>query len=187
MRARDSCVARSIGRPSPVVQSDAPSVLTPRLPRLVVRVHSMVHTQPTVFPRAYPIPAQPLHVQTLRENGLTVVSVLHTSSTHLCCHPAVLQEPAKRFALDQMVMLLRSAMEARNLNLIEFNLATGQLPGLAAHLPSMRSPTVSPLQGGDAVAVKIAVQRQVLPSLVALIKQYGGTDLLVTAVGQTIA
>jgi ATP phosphoribosyltransferase len=85
-----------------------------------------------------------------------------------------------------MVLLLRSAIDARHLNILEFNLAVDLLPNLVAHLPSLRSPTVSPLQGGG-VAVKIAVRRDVLPALVAVIKQYGGTDLLVTAVNQTIA
>jgi ATP phosphoribosyltransferase/imidazole glycerol phosphate synthase glutamine amidotransferase subunit len=124
---------------------------------------------------------------TLRENRLSVVETIFRSSTHLCCHPSVLQEPVKRFAIDQMAMLLKSSLDARNLNMLEFNIASALLPGLADSLPALRSPTISPLQSGNAVAVKVAVMRHSLASVVATIKQHGGTDLLVTAVSQTIA
>ena len=53
-------------------------------------------------------------------------------------------------------------------------------------LPSLRAPTVSPLQEEGAFAVRVAVTRRDLPALIPRVKARGGTDLVVTHPAQIV-
>jgi ATP phosphoribosyltransferase-like protein len=51
----------------------------------------------------------------------------------------------------------------------------------------LRAPTVSPLHHGSGYAVQIAAEAAVVPSLIPLIKDAGGSDIVVTAIKQLVA
>ena len=51
----------------------------------------------------------------------------------------------------------------------------------------MRCPTISPLHGEEAFAVKAAVPRDALPRLVVELKARGGSDIVVTQLAQIVA
>lgn len=123
---------------------------------------------------------------TLRENGLVIVDELMRSSTRLYAHPAALEEPARRAAIEHFTLLLRSVLEARRRVMIEVNVAAAQLEAVVAALPCMREPTISPLHGDAGYAVKAAVPRADLPALIPRIKACGGTDIVVTALAQIV-
>lgn len=63
--------------------------------------------------------------------------------------------------------------------MIEVNVSNELLESVASVLPCMREITVAPLQGGDAVALKAAVPRTSLPGLISVLKEKGGTDIVV--------
>ncbi|MCC6678547.1 MAG: ATP phosphoribosyltransferase [Phycisphaerales bacterium] len=123
---------------------------------------------------------------TLRANNLVVFDELLTSSTRLYANPAALKAPATRAAIDRLVMLFRSVLEARSRVMIEVNVAPGDLERLVSILPCMREPTVAALHGGCGYAVKSAVPRDRLAMLIPEIKARGGTDLVVFAPAQII-
>ena len=50
----------------------------------------------------------------------------------------------------------------------------------------MRQPTVAPMHNNDGFAVKVAVPREQLTQVIPLIKQRGGTDIIVTNPGQIV-
>jgi ATP phosphoribosyltransferase len=123
---------------------------------------------------------------TLKANDLAIVGDLMRSSTRLYAHPAVLDHAAKRAAIDRLVLLLRSVLEARNRVMVEINCPGDALEALIAILPCMREPTISPLHGGAGYAVKVAVPRGDLPRLIPEIKARGGSDVVVTALAQIV-
>ena len=45
-------------------------------------------------------------------------------------------------------------------------------------LPAMRSPTVAPLYSDDGYAVKIAVNKSEVPTLLPKLKEFGETDIV---------
>ena len=53
-------------------------------------------------------------------------------------------------------------------------------------LPCMREPTISPLHGEGGFAIKAAVPRADLPSLIRRIKERGGTDIVVSEIAQIV-
>jgi ATP phosphoribosyltransferase len=123
---------------------------------------------------------------TLRENGLDVLGTLMTSSTRLYAHPRALDVAAKRALVDDLVLLLRSVLEARRRVMVEVNCGPADLEAIIRVLPCMREPTVSSLHAGSGYAVKSAVPRADLPTLIPKLKANGGTDVVVTELAQIV-
>lgn len=87
---------------------------------------------------------------TLAANQLVIVDELFKSSTHVCVHKSVLHDRVKRIALDEFVLLLKSALNARDRVLIEFNVTSpDMLPSIISKLPALKQPTVSTLYGNS--------------------------------------
>lgn len=123
---------------------------------------------------------------TLKANGLNVVDELMQSSTRLFAHPRAMDDPSRRERIEDLVLLLRSVLEARSRVLVEINVSADHLESLIAVLPCMREPTIAPLHGEAGYAVKAAVRREDLPALIPLLKARGGTDILVTQPAQIV-
>lgn len=123
---------------------------------------------------------------TLEANGLRVLDEIMTSSTRVYANPAALDEPRHRERIEHIVLLLESVLEARRRVMLELNVPCEHLDGIVSFLPCMRRPTVSRLHGREGYAIRVAVLRDDLPSLIPEVKRRGGTDLIVTAPAQIV-
>lgn len=123
---------------------------------------------------------------TLAANGLVVIDELMTSSTRLYASPSAIGDPAKKPAIDGLVVSLRSVLEARGRAMVELNVAPGDVDEVIAILPSMREPTIASLHGAEGLAVKAAVPRSDLPGLIPLLKKSGATDIVVSRLEQIV-
>lgn len=123
---------------------------------------------------------------TLRANHLAIVDEVMQSSTRLFANPAALDDPDKRRRIEDLVLLLRSVLEARHRVILEVNVSAADLEGLVAVLPCMRHPTISRLHGEDGYAVKAAVPRADLPRLIPLLRARGGSDIIVARLAQIV-
>lgn len=123
---------------------------------------------------------------TLEANGLQIVDEIMQSSTCLYSSPRTLEDLAKRQRIENLVLLLSSVLEARRRVMVEVNVGESELPAILKTLPCMREPTISPLAGGHGFAVKAAVLRSELPEVVPRVKALGGTDVVVTPLGQIV-
>jgi ATP phosphoribosyltransferase len=124
---------------------------------------------------------------TLRENGLAIVEELMRSSTRLYANPRTLDVPHKREAIEGLVLVIHSVLSARKRVMLEVNVSAEALARVIEVLPCMRKPTISPLSGEGAFAVKAAVPRELLPTLIPQLKACGGTDIVVTKLTQIVA
>jgi ATP phosphoribosyltransferase-like protein len=123
---------------------------------------------------------------TLRANHLAIVEELMQSSTRLFAHPKTLESPERRQRIEDLVVLLRSVLEARHRVILEVNVGAADLERLIAILPCMRQPTIARLHGEDAYAVKAAVPRGELPKLIPHLRASGGSDILVARLSQIV-
>lgn len=123
---------------------------------------------------------------TLNANGLAVVDELMSSSTRLYAHPAALEDPDLRARIDDLVLMLRSVLAARARVMVEVNVSAEDMEALIAVLPCMREPTIAPLHGNAGYAVKAAVPRRELPTVVPALKARGGSDIVVSALDQIV-
>ncbi|MBA2292747.1 MAG: ATP phosphoribosyltransferase [Gemmatimonadales bacterium] len=118
---------------------------------------------------------------TLVANGLLVVDTLMRSSTRLYAHPRALDDAPRRAAIEALVMMLSSVLEARGRVMVEVNVTADRLEAVCAALPCMREPTISALHASAGFAIKAAVPRADLARLVPCIKAAGGSDIVITA------
>jgi ATP phosphoribosyltransferase-like protein len=70
--------------------------------------------------------------------------------------------------------------------MLELNIARVDLDSVVSVLPAMREPTIASLHHGDGLAVKAAVPRSELPSLIPLLKERGATDIVVSRLEQIV-
>ena len=124
---------------------------------------------------------------TLEANDLVITDELMSSSTRLYANPRSLENPALRSRIDNLVVLIRSVLEARNRVMVEVNVGPEDLAALLGVLPCMRQPTVSTLADDAGFAVKAAVPRRQLPDTILAVKAVGGTDIVVTRLAQIVA
>jgi len=123
---------------------------------------------------------------TLEANGLRVIDALMQSSTRLYANPRALDDTARRRRIEDLVLLLRSVLDARRRVMLEVNASAECLDAVVAALPAMRRATVSPLFGNNGYAVKAAIPRDVLPLVIPAVKAAGGTDVVVSRLAQIV-
>jgi ATP phosphoribosyltransferase len=116
--------------------------------------------------------------RTLQENGLRIVDTLMTSSTRMFASKAALADSDKKKKIMELKMLFEAVLDARDRVMLEMNVTRARFEDLVKGLPSMRSPTVSPLYGDDGYAIKIAVKKSEVPCLMPRLKELGATDIL---------
>lgn len=116
---------------------------------------------------------------TLSANGLVIIDELMTSSTRLYASKAAMESVAKRERIEELVLLVRSVLEARKRVMVEVNVPADRLEAVLGVLPCMREPTIAQLGGSGGYAVKSAVSRSELARIVPRIKAAGGTDIVV--------
>lgn len=123
---------------------------------------------------------------TLQQNGLEIFAELCRSSTRLFANPRSYADPERRPAIDEFVLLLRSVLAARERAMLDVNVPADRLDAVIAELPAMQRPTVSTLHGGEGFAVRAAVPRRTLPTLLPRLQKVGAKDLVVSPVSQLI-
>ena len=124
---------------------------------------------------------------TLEANNLQICGDLMESSTRLYASRVAMADPARRRDIEDFAMLLGSVLEARKRVMLELNAPAACLDAIIAVLPCMRQPTLSQLAGDGGFAVKSAVPRESLPRLIPLLKQRGGTDIVISPLSQVVA
>ena len=114
---------------------------------------------------------------TLRAHGLKIIETLLRSDAVLVANRDAAADPAKRAAMDDIVTLLRGAIEAEGRVLIKLNVTEEQLQAVLAVVPSMKAPTVSPLAEGG-YAIETVVDKRGVNRLIPELKTAGATDIL---------
>ena len=123
---------------------------------------------------------------TLRANRLTIIDIIMRSSTRLFASRAAMADAEKRERIEALGLVLQSVLEARRRVMLEINASSDRLDAVVALLPCMREATVAPLFGDAGFAVRAAVPRSDLPTLLPELKTAGGTDIVVSSVDQII-
>lgn len=124
---------------------------------------------------------------TLKANGLHIIETVMHSTTRLFAHAECLKNPIKKRKIDQLVLLLKAALAARNRIMVEFNVPDETIvQQIVKVLPCMRSPTVATLQGGG-FALKICCLRSDIAEVLPNLARMGAQDIVVYKVQQVIS
>jgi ATP phosphoribosyltransferase len=114
----------------------------------------------------------------LRKNGLRILDTLLTSYTELVANREAYENPEKRAAMEDISLLLQGAIRARGNVLLKLNVAGADLQAVLDIMPSMSSPTVTSLAGGESNAVESVVAKRGVNTLIPALKAAGAHDIL---------
>jgi ATP phosphoribosyltransferase len=114
---------------------------------------------------------------TLRAHGMKIIETLLVSDPVLVANRAAAADTAKRAAMDDVVTLLRGAIEADGRVLIKLNVTQEHLDAVLTVVPSMKAPTVSPLTDGG-FAIETVVDKRGVNRLIPELKAAGASDIL---------
>jgi len=123
---------------------------------------------------------------TLRASNLDIVDTIMTSSTRIFASRHAMDVAETRNRIEDFVLVIKSVMDARHRVMIEVNVSKEDLEAVASIIPCMRQPTIAALHGDAGYVVKSAVLKSELPTLIPIIKQRGGTDIVVSNIANVI-
>ncbi len=119
---------------------------------------------------------------TLVANNLKIVDTVMESTTQFITNPATMNDPAKREKVENMIRLMKSVLSGRQRVLLEMNCTNDALEQVVALLPSMRAPTVSQLYLKSGFAVKAAVPKTEVNTMIPELIKAGASDILETEI-----
>jgi ATP phosphoribosyltransferase len=115
---------------------------------------------------------------TIRAHGLRIVCDLLQTHTVLIANKSALADPWKKAKIDQMAMMLTSALTARGKVLLKLNAPSDKVDAIVKLLPSLNAPTVSHLYDTDWLAVETVVERDQVRALVPRLSAAGAQGIL---------
>jgi ATP phosphoribosyltransferase len=123
----------------------------------------------------------------LRAAGLKVIDEILVSDTVLIANPAAYADGDKRKAMEQLMVLLTGALEARGRVMVKLNVDEPNLQSVIDLLPALKSPTVSKLYGQDAYAVETVVAKAQINTLIPALVEAGATGILELPISKIVA
>ena len=122
----------------------------------------------------------------LRAAGLRIIDTILTSYTEAIANPDAYNDPQKRHAMAQLMLLLNGTLEARGKVLIKLNVDADHRQAVLDVLPSAKSPTISSLANGG-FAVESVVEKRTINTLIPALMDAGATDLLEIPISKIVA
>ena len=114
----------------------------------------------------------------LRANKLRIVEELMTSNTQLIANTAACADPWKRQKLDDIRMLLDSAIAALGKVGLMLNVERPNLERVLAVLPALKNPTISSLSHGDWLAVNTILDETTVRQIIPRLKEAGAQGIV---------
>jgi ATP phosphoribosyltransferase len=115
---------------------------------------------------------------TIRAHGLRIVDDLLITETRLIANPQAMQDPARRAKIEQIALMLQSALRARHKVALKCNVPADCLDAVVALLPSLHAPTVSHLYDRRWLAVETVVDAAGVRELVPNLRAAGAEGIL---------
>jgi ATP phosphoribosyltransferase len=114
----------------------------------------------------------------IKANKLRVIDTIMTTATRFIANKAAMETPWKRQKIENIVLLLKGAIEAREKVGLKMNVPRDRLAEITKVLPSEKSPTVSSLADPAWVAVEVIVAERIERELVPQLKRAGATGII---------
>lgn len=123
---------------------------------------------------------------TLLKNGLKIIGTILESTTKLIANKDSWKDPVKRSEIEEISILLRSAIEARGKVMIKLNAPEDKLDAIINALPALKKPTVSALYKTNYYAVETVVDKSEVNILIPKLKGLGAEDIVEMKISKLI-
>jgi len=114
----------------------------------------------------------------IRANKLRIVDTLLYTNTVLIANKASWEDPGKRKKIENIAMLLQSALEANTKVGLKLNIEKTKLDGILTDLPALRNPTINRLTDEAWVAIDTIIDEKVVREIIPELKKRGAEGII---------
>lgn len=114
----------------------------------------------------------------LRAHKLRIVATVCESTTQFIANQKAVKDSWKKAKMDQIVMLLKGAMAARNMVGLKMNVEKKNLSKVLELLTSLKDPTISHLSRENWLAIETVIDERTVRSLIPQLKQAGAQGII---------
>lgn len=123
---------------------------------------------------------------TIKAHGLRVIAEVMLTNTVLLANKAAWEDPIRRRKIEQIDLLLQGALRAEGLVCLKMNVPADRLDRVLDLLPSLNSPTVSPLRDGRWLSVETVVTTGLVRDLIPHLREAGAEGIIEYALNKAI-
>lgn len=123
---------------------------------------------------------------TIHAHGLRIIDEVMVSNTVLIANKDAWNDPVKRRKIEQIELLLQGALRAESLVCIKMNAPASNLNTILDLLPSLNSPTVSPLRDTQWLSVETVIATDVVRDLIPELRAAGAEGIIEYALNKVI-
>ena len=114
----------------------------------------------------------------IRANNLRIVDTLLNTNTVLIANKVSWKNPAKRKKIENIALLLTSALEANSKVGLKLNIEKSKLEAILADLPALRNPTINRLTDESWVAIDTILDEKVVREIIPELKERGAEGII---------
>ena len=114
----------------------------------------------------------------IRANKLRIIDTLLYTNTVLIANKASWEIPEKRKKIENIALLLQSALEANSKVGLKLNIEKAKLDGILADLPALRNPTINRLADESWVAIDTILDEKVVREIIPELKARGAEGII---------
>lgn len=114
----------------------------------------------------------------LRAHNLKELATVCVSTTQFIANKQALKDGWKKKKMEQVVLLLRGAIDAEGRVGLKMNVANKRLKSLLKVLPALREPTISPLSNKAWSAVETVIEEKLVRRLIPELKKAGAEGIV---------
>lgn len=122
----------------------------------------------------------------LAANKLRVIDTIVTSTTRFIANKQALQDKFKREKIENIAILLKAAIDARDRVGLKMNVKKSDLDTVLKVLPAEKSPTISGLADANYVAVEVIIEEKIERVLVPALKRAGASGIITYPLNKVI-
>lgn len=115
---------------------------------------------------------------TIKAHNLKIIHDLLVTNTKIIANKESLQNEAKRNKIEQVSMMLKSALTAADMTGLKMNVPTAKRDEIIGMLPSITSPTVSTLNDKDWLSVETIIKETQARDLIPKLLKAGATGII---------
>ena len=115
---------------------------------------------------------------TIKAHGLRIIHDLMKTNTQLIVNHKAWEDPKKQAKLEEIALLLTSALQGDKMVGLKLNVAKENLDAVISLLPSLNAPTVSPLYQTEWFAVESVVYTRVVRDLIPKLMKSGAEGII---------
>ena len=121
----------------------------------------------------------------LRANNLKIIDVVLETSTRFIANKNAYQDPEKRKKMENILMMLKSVIDAVPKICIMMNVSSDKLDQILEIIPS-QNPTISHLAKGDWIDIMAVVDKKIMRDILPKLKNAGAKSIVEMHVNKII-